>query len=239
VNKKIGTSSLKELEEGSGITFKNSPDMKLASYYFDQNKCLRMLVFSKVNMKDIQFTEASHVWESKNFTLVPLNKDYMKTYEIGTFLEGGIHKANKKCATYITYNDKNEALNKIYSDNAIKQQDNTYFIKLTNEPKLSDKELKMLRKLNKKINGYDDTKYVYKDDYICKYEYVPFGKSMVLTISPNFKRNFMKTGYMYDVQANYKQLIDSLYQENSQKNLIPYKSTDNDLVKSFFEVILL
>jgi hypothetical protein len=232
----IGATSLKELKEELGITFKDdiNVDLKLVSHYFDKDKCLRLLVIAKVNRDDILFGNATHVWESKNFTLLPLDKDFMKTYEIGTMVEESILKANSKCATHLKYND---GLGKVYDKKMkehVSKKNSKFYIQLTESPKLTDKELDLLREINKKINGYDDTKYVYRDDYICKYEYVPFGKTMKLSISNNFKN-----GYTHNVKVVYDKLIHHLYKKDTVDKSImaPYKSEYDRLIKEFFTII--
>lgn len=210
-NKPIGTTSLKELNEELGITFKTDPDIKLAGYYFDHKGCLRLLVFVKVDRTDIIFGKATHVWESKDFTLVPINLDIVKTNNIGKFLEDGIIQANDECATHITYN--NETIDKITSDSSdsnISKDTDTYYIRLTEHPQLSTSELEILKMLNGKITGYIDTEYIYTDDYICKYKYIPFNEVRRITISNQFQRN-NRYNNTFDVKVGYEDLLNYLY----------------------------
>lgn len=228
LNKNIGTTSMKELEEELGITFKNKPTIKLAGYYFDYNGCLKLLVFAKVKQDDILFGKAIHVWESKSFTLIPVNDNINETTNLGKFLEDGIIRANNECATHITYRD--EMVDKVIydSDSDISEYDKTYYIKLTKKPDLSVTEKEILKMLNSKITGYNDEKYVYMDDYICKYKYIPFNEIDKLSISNQFNKSNQNNN-TFNIKVNYEQLLDYLYKN---KTNALYTSNDTILNKN-------
>lgn len=187
LKKKIGCSSLRELGEEIGICIKPKyyfKKVRLLSWCLDKRGCFRMLLFVRIKQKHLNFVKASHVWETKNFTLVPLDKNYEKTYQIGMYIENNIKKINNECAKYIKYsNGEIETVFDQINGKNISKINGDYYIKLINNPKLTTEETESLKYINKKINGYEDDQYVFEDDYICKFEYKPFGKKIEISIS--------------------------------------------------------
>lgn len=241
LSKNIGTTSLKELEEEFGITFQNKPIIKLAGYFFHNNtKCLKLLVFAKVKKDDILFGKATHVWESKSFTMVPLDDNKRNDDDLGTFLKDGITETNNECATHITYSD--EIVDKIIydSDSNISKDDNTYYIKLNENPNLSVAEKEILKMLNGKITGYNDEKYVYTDDYICKYKYIPFNRITNTALNGISRKYKMSNphNYTFNVNVNYEKLLDYLYRHQPKPlhnyNNILSHMTSNEDIKSIY-----
>ncbi len=242
LTKPVGTNSLKELKEELGITFKKEYRIfRLISWYFDNKKCLRLLLVIKVPLNAIIFKKATHVWESRSFTLVPLTDD-TETNLLGRQLQHSIQTNNQPCATYMeispdntiksvqTNNSNNSSNHYIYKEN------NSYFVKLSPQVNLTAKEKEYLKEINKRVTGFEDTEYIYKQDYICKYRYIPINKQIKFSISKQFLQNMQTTvlSHSFKVLGNYEDLIKSLYSSNLKiLRTDPKRNYSADIIKLF------
>lgn len=180
LRKNIGETSLKELKEELGITFHQNPEIKLAGYLIDKSKYLILLVVAKVSLDDILFTKATHIWESKSFTLMPVEiyPDCIQNDILGYKLQENIREANKPCATHINYKERDTIIDKTKIEdgkkNIIFKQNDEYFVKLAKNPRLSNDDKRNIKNVNNAITGYNDSNHIYGDDFICKYTYCPY-----------------------------------------------------------------
>ena len=232
----VGTSSLRELKEELGIVIKME-DIKKKSvdYQIDKHRCMVILLYAKVDRKDISFVKGSHIWESKDFTLVPKDKDYLKVFEIGMFLEENIQKHNQPCATHILVNKdkiepknikeklKNEYVNIVETKDKGKKR-RSYLVKLFEDvdvTQINEKEKKLLTEANEIIKGVDVPKYVYLSDFVCKYTYIPYSEEIRKEVLIYSKFDSIKS--VDDVN------LDEVYNK--------YKATDNLTYKKLFNLI--
>lgn len=182
-----GETCLHELEEESGIRIP-SKIPKVLSHYKNKNT-LHVLFYLNISRKDIEFIKTSHVWEIYGFTLIPINNN-SKTDETAEWLIKNIQEKNP-CSAYITLSGNKvnaiESLPKNLSDtkNNIFMDGDTYYVKLTPQPKLSQKEKDILKHVNLVINGFEDDVNVFNDDSLCKLKYYPYKKFMYLQVSTN------------------------------------------------------
>lgn len=236
--KYVGTNSLRELKEELGLIIKKEHRKpRLISYYFDNKNCIRILVAIKILQSDIIFKKATHIWESRKFTLIPLDNNIKHVNKLGKYLETEIRKYNSPCAQYIkisTDGDIKSIVNKERSE-YIYKENNNYFIKLTPDVNLKSHELEYLKEINKIVTGYADTEYIYKQDYICKYSYYSLNKNLKFTISKQFLDR-IKDLLKRDIKPSFKlksynSLIIDLY-NNKLDNL------ETDSKKSYYRDII-
>lgn len=211
-NKRVGVNSLSELKEELGITInKKKRKMRVLSWHLDKNGCMRLLVFCRVNKEDLNFGKSTFRWETINFTLISLDGNLEKTNMLGKYLEDKIKSTNQPCVTHIRITkDKKIVIANGTSDKYITKEGDEYVVKLANNPILSADEKKMLRQINKDILGFDDEKYQFTDDYICRYYYIANDKTKIrFTISRQFFDNHMMG--IYKVRITYAKLLEYLY----------------------------
>ena len=230
----VGTSSLRELKEELGIVI-DMKDIKKKSvdYQIDKYRCMVILFYAKVDRTDISFVKGSHIWESRDFTLVPKDKDYLKVFEIGMFLEENIQKHNKPCATHILANKdeikptqiKQKLKNKYV--NLVKpkgKKRRSYLIKLganIDVEKIEENEKKLLTEANEIIKGVDVPKYVYLNDFVCNYKYIPY--------SEKIKKEVLIYSRFESIKSVDDVNLDEVYDK--------YKTTDNLVYNKLFQLI--
>lgn len=233
MNKKFGETCLRELEEEMGIRI-ISKIPKLISF-FVSNNTIHALFILNVSKSDIEFTKASNVWEINAFTLIPVN-DKSNPEDVAKWLIENIY-TNNVCTTYLTLtNEKISTLEKLppklSQDKIIQYDDNTYYIKLVNQPKLSQQETEYLRYINLKINGFEDTINYFDGNKLCSIKYVKYRKYMYLQISTKSIIQIDHYSYNIDVKCSELETIDDL-----KKNLDGKYELSDDVVKSLKSIV--
>lgn len=204
----IGETCMRELEEELGIRI-STKIPKIISYVRNNNK-LHILFVLNVGKNDIEFISASHVWEIREFTLIPINKN-INPEPIANWLIDNIKKTNP-CSTHVKITN-----NSVSVTNSLPQMDNnkdtifidgdTYYIKLTPQPKLSINEKQLLRHINLQINGIADELFIYNNNQLCNLKYNPYKPFMFLQMSTKLITQI--EGIEYSTNATYSDIINN------------------------------
>lgn len=231
---KFGSNSFKELYEELGIKINKNKRkrLRLLSWYFDNNNCLRLLNFIRIKKTWINFGKASHVWETSNFTLIPIDQNYEKSHKLGKYIEFHIKKNNQPCSLYLKLTPDNKIikLTNLNTKKLIFKKGNNIFVKLTKNPILDKKDLEIIKEINKKITGYEDTKFIFTDDYICKFKYLIYSKQIKISVSKQFLDKILdifqnnKIFPIFKIISSYEELIEFIYKnpnlDNINKNIL-------------------
>jgi hypothetical protein len=175
--------------EEHGILITNKLPSIISSYV--SNNVLHILLYLNISKSDIEFVKVSHVWEISGFTLIPIasNPDKRKIDDLAQWLIKNITDKNP-CSSYISL--KGETITAITNDDLPKNvktgkyifsHDDTYYIKLESNPRLTIDETRMLKYINLVINGFEDDMYVFDEDRICHIQYEPYYEYMYLQLA--------------------------------------------------------
>lgn len=215
-NERFGETCVRELEEELGLRI-TSKLPKLISFYVSSNT-LHALFILNVSKSDIEFVRASHVWEIHGFTLLPINKT-ANTDDVSNWLLDNIVKTNT-CTKYVTLqNDVVSTIDKLpkhlSNDKIIQLDVGTYYIKLSDHPKLSQTEKDYLKYINSKINGYEDDVNFFQTNAICRIKYYKYKKFMYIQLST---KSITQIGE-YEYDTNFK--CNEINSIDDVKKLLP------------------
>lgn len=199
LDKQPGSTCFKELEEEYGMFVKDEKKGNIFLSCIAKKKgCPLILYALDISLDDVVFKSVKTKWETSDFTLFPI-KDKDNVNSLGEKIQISIQTENKPCFRYMEYKNERDPEFLYMNDKSMLPQ-NAYIEKNNNEialrfdrnPQLKPGEKITLKELNKEVTGYNDTKWIYRQDNSCSVKYKPYHSGLVFgnTFYDNIKSQF-------------------------------------------------
>lgn len=204
INNPQSSTALRELEEELGITFKIPPKITLISIS-KKYEGHSLLYYANIKKEDLVFGKASHVWEIRGFTLIPLDKN-LNSNELGEWFQNQIRNANPYTPVFaFTRNREIIPLEKIpdnLPEKFISELEGIHYIRLNYTNPLTQEDRGLLKKINFFITGYEDEEFLYDDNHVSNIKYLEYDINMHFDISTNMIYNIGSSQYVLTITYN-------------------------------------